>query len=279
MKSKEFISPEVENKSVEELTRQLFEANLELTRLQKERETMLANISHDLRAPITAIRGAIDLLLSSGSDSKTAPSPEDMLKTAKLIDRRTATLEDLINDMYYLFSVNDRSRELSLEEIDAGPFLEEYFFDETTDPRYDNFDMQLCVPEDLHCKINIDVQKVIRVLDNLLTNAAKYAGAGCSISLGASYDRPAGKLSITLSDTGRGIAPEDVERIFLRTFRVSDARTPESSENSQGRAGHAGSGLGLSIAKAIIERHGGDIRCESCPGKGTSFIITLDAHD
>ena len=263
MKNKEFVSPSLENAKIEELTKQLMEANLKLSELQKEREMMLANISHDLRAPITAIRGAIDLA-NSGAEL----TEDDFKKTIALVDRRTKTLEDLINDMYYLFCVEDKARPMEFEKLKLGPFLEEYFYDAIVDKRYDDFDMKLDVPEDLSCDIKADTQKFLRVLDNLMTNAAKYSKdtKDPSITLSA-YTEGSDKVIITVSDTGNGIPKEAIPNLFTRTYTVSDARTPE------GKA--SGSGLGLAIAKAIVERHGGKIRCESEIGKGTKFIITL----
>ena len=265
--SKEFQSPNLESKNVEELTTQLMDAHIKLQALQKEREMMLANISHDLRAPITAIRSAVDLALSTDELSK-----DDIHKTLNLIDKRTAVLEDLINDMYYLFCVEDVSRPLNTEPVDACTFLEEYFYDASIDSRYDAFNMQLDVPTDLECTINIDPSKMVRVLDNLMTNSAKYAGEKTSyIRLSATINKcnhscPDCQLIISVSDDGCGIAPEALPHIFTRTYTVSNARTPGAS---------SGSGLGLSIAKAIVERHGGTISVESSFGKGTTFAVSL----
>ena len=265
--SKEFQSPNLESKNVEELTAQLMDAHIKLQTLQKEREMMLANISHDLRAPITAIRSAVYLALSTD-----ALSGEDIHKTLNLIDKRTAVLEDLINDMYYLFCVEDISRPLNTEPVDACAFLEEYFYDSSIDSRYDAFDMQLDVPTTLSCTINIEPQKMVRVLDNLMTNSAKYAGEKASfIRLSArltpnNKSKANNQLTISVSDNGCGIAPEALPHIFTRTYTVSNARTPGAS---------SGSGLGLSIAKAIVERHGGNISVESTLGKGTTFTVSL----
>ena len=265
--SKEFQSPNLESKNVEELTAQLMDAHIKLQALQKEREMMLANISHDLRAPITAIRSAVDLALSTNELSK-----DDIHKTLNLIDKRTAVLEDLINDMYYLFCVEDVSRPLNTEPVDACAFLEEYFYDAIIDSRYDVFDMQLDVPTDLNCTINIEPQKMVRVLDNLMTNSAKYAGEKASyIRLSATLHKDNSSCSccqlvISVSDDGCGIAPEALPHIFTRTYTVSNARTPGSV---------SGSGLGLSIARAIVERHGGTICAESTLGKGTTFTVSL----
>lgn len=274
--SKAFQSPNLETKSVEELTSELLEAHSKLQALQKEREMMLANISHDLRSPITAIRSAVDLALSSEN-----LSPSETNKILSLIDRRTASLEDLINDMYFLFSVEDASRNLNLISLDACTFLEEYYYDAIIDSRYDRFDMQLDVANDLNCTINIEPQKIVRVLDNLMTNAAKYAGEKATfIRLSAhicesspknntknnGFSTSGSQLIISVSDNGNGIAPEALPHIFTRTYTVSNARTPGES---------SGSGLGLSIARAIVERHNGTISAESTLGEGTTFTVSL----
>ncbi|MBO4921476.1 MAG: HAMP domain-containing histidine kinase [Lachnospiraceae bacterium] len=275
--SKAFQSPNLETKSVEELTSELLEAHSRLRTLQKEREMMLANISHDLRAPITAIRSAIDLALTSDN-----LSIDESRKLFSLIDRRTSSLEELINDMYYLFNVEDEARPLKIQSVDACTFLEEYYYDAIIDSRYDRFDMLLDVPADLNCVINIEPQKIVRVLDNLLTNAAKYAGEKATyIRLSAHIYKPSSKnnvenpsvfspssaqLIISVSDNGNGIAPEALPHIFTRTYTVSNARTPGET---------SGSGLGLSIARAIVERHGGTINAESTLGQGTTFTVSL----
>ena len=262
--SREYRSPNLESKSVEELTIQLMEAHEKLSAMTKEREMMLANISHDLRAPLTAIRSAVDLALSDAD-----LSPSEFRKTLSLIDRRTSTLEDLINDMYYLFCVEDTSHPLNTIQADACTFLEEYYYDAVIDSRYDRFDMQLDVPSDLKCTVSIDPQKMVRVLDNLMTNAARYAGEKATyIRLGAriSDTGEAKTLNISVADNGCGIAPEALPHIFSRTYTVSDARTPGKT---------SGSGLGLSIAKAIVERHGGSIDVRSKWGEGTEFTVTL----
>lgn len=261
-----FESPVVESDTIEALSLKLLKATDELTKKnealsksERARKEMLSNISHDLRAPITAIRSSIDLLMSMDEVSR-----EDLNSALGLIDRRVSTLENLIQDMYYLFCIEDEARELELETVDAAMFLENYFFDATIDSRYDSHDMQLDVPEDLKCNITIDVHKMVRVLDNLFTNAAKYSGEGSTITLGAALVDD--YIDITVRDNGVGIAPEAVEHIFERTYTVSSARTPGVE---------AGSGLGLAIVKAVVERLGGIVRCESTVGSGTCFTIRL----
>lgn len=255
-----FETPSIENKTIEELSLKLLELNEQLVKEQKERSEMLSNISHDLRAPLTAIRSAIDLLRSGQNLSR-----EDYDFSLNLIDRRTKTLESLIGDMYYLFCVEDTSKELDLTQVEALPFLEEYYLDCEADSRYSSKKLRFDVPDELNCLINIDIQKMIRVLDNLMTNACKYSKEGASITIHAEHSL-SGRLDISIIDTGIGIPKESIPHIFNRTYTVSSARTPESA---------SGSGLGLSIVKAIIERMNGTVSCQSTEGIGSTFTISL----
>lgn len=271
IKKNSFETPSVESETIETLTERLLavttklsESNMALAKLQKEREEMLSNISHDLRAPITAIRSAIDYVNSSNSISE-----EDLRSSLALIDRRTKTLENLIQDMYYLFCIEDSSRSLEFEEVPALPFIEEYFYDATIDSRYDTHDMNLDLDDQSDSMIRIDIQKIIRVLDNLMTNAAKYTQEDSQITLEAHIikdEKDTEFLSVSVSDNGPGIPEESLPSIFNRTYTVSSARTPESQ---------TGSGLGLAIVKAIVEKHGGTIKCESEYGNGCKFTFTI----
>lgn len=261
MEKNQFQIPSIESQTIEKLTAQLLTANTELQKMQMQRSEMLANISHDLRAPITAIRSAVDVLLSSPELSK-----EDLDSTLQIIDRRTKTLENMIQDMYYLFCVEDTSRDLDFTQLSASAILEEYFYDAIVDTRYDNHNMQLDLPDDLSCNIRVDIQKLIRVLDNLFTNAAKYTPAGSSITLKAREEGH--RLVISVIDTGDGIPAEEVGKLFQRTYTASKARTP---------GGANGSGLGLAIVKAIVERFGGTVWCESKEGAGSTFFVSLPA--
>ena len=268
MKKNTFASPAIESQSIEELSKQLLEtttqlyaANEQLQKEQAQKREMLANISHDLRAPITAIRSSIDYLTSGQTLSK-----EELDSSLQLIHRRTLTLENLIQDMYFLFCVEDTSHAMEFEEVDAAPFFETYFFDAICDTKFDDKNMSLDIPADLNCKLSIDIQKIIRVLDNLFNNAAKYSPAGADITLKVEPDANSDFLSVSVIDTGYGIPADAVEHVFSRTYTGSSARTPNSA---------TGSGLGLAIVKAIVERHGGSVGCESEEGKGSRFRFTL----
>ena len=247
------------SKKLLEVTEQLQQTNRSLQKVQQERSDMLANLSHDLRAPVTAIRGAVDYLLADENCSK-----EEMTSVLQMIDRRTKVLENLIHDMYDLFCVEGSQQSFQLQDIAAAPFLEEYFYSSVLDSRYDGRDMVLDLPENLTCTISIDAEKIVRVLDNLMTNAAKYSPAGSPITLKARQEGE--QLSVSVIDKGMGIPEDSLQKVFSRTYTVSSARTPGSV---------TGSGLGLSIARAIAEKHLGTLSCESVLHEGSTFTLTL----
>ena len=112
--------------------------------------------------------------------------------------------------------------------------------------------------------VMIDGAKMIRVLDNLFTNARKYSDAGSVIALGAG--KKDGEVFFYVQDNGRGIPEELIPYVFDRTFRVSKDRSPK---------GEPSNGLGLAIAKSIVNGHGGRIECKSTFGKGSKFIVYL----
>lgn len=266
MKKSHFSQPSIESKTITELTKKLLEtteqlqsANEELLRLQKERREMLANLSHDLRAPLTAIRNTAEYLLSQPSLTR-----EELDASLTLIDRRSQTLESLFQDMDYLFRLEGGGSTFSFETVDAAPFFEEYYVQLVTDDSYSPHPISLDMKPDLNCRISVDSQRIIRVLDNLFTNAAKYSPSGAPIVL--QVCRQEEFLSVSVKDQGIGIPEDALDKVFNRTYTVSSSRTPNSS---------TGSGLGLSIVKTIVEGHRGIVSCDSTPGKGSTFSFSI----
>lgn len=260
-----FEKPEL---TVEELSIALFQANQKLDHLNKrlivqeqERSEFYANISHDLRAPMAAINSSVEYLLSQDLWDE-----EEVRSVLHLIQTRSGFLQQMINDIFTLSSINSPSKPLQTEEVDIAMFLEEYFYDCAADAKYNSRVLRLQVPIELECIVAIDPNLMLRVLDNLFTNALKYSTNGANIILSAEITLEK-KLRITVSDTGIGIAKENLEKIFERSFMVSEARTPGSQ---------AGSGFGLAIAQSIIHKHGGKIWCESTLNEGSNFIIELN---
>lgn len=261
---RKFEQPSVDSSTVEQLSKKLLEANAKLKEAELERKLMLENISHDLRAPLTAIRSAIDYLKAKDEKEGLEKSAEELTDMLKLIDNRAQTLEVLVSDLYFLTSIESGRDELKLQKIPISQFLEEYFFAAQIDDRYEKRNLLLEIPEDDETLVSVDIGKMSRVLDNLFTNARKYSEDGADIALGMKKENDV--VVFYVRDTGKGIPKEALERIFERTYRVSTARTP---------SGESSSGLGLSIVKSIVKQHGGRVFCDSIEGEGSCFYVEL----
>lgn len=260
MQKNVFTQPEISQ--VKDLTLKLAKANKQLSNEHKIRNQMLANISHDLRAPMTAIRNAVDYL--NTFEGEEMPSSEEFHSIVAMLDRRSTVLENLIQDLFYLTSLDNPSHRYSFERVNMKNFLKEYYIYLLEDSRFKTRKLEYLIGYDLEAFCSIDIDTFTRTLDNLFINAFKYSNEGDSIKLDAYIKRR--KLVICIEDTGIGIAKEDVAKIFDRSYTVSNARTPESV---------TGSGLGLAIVKSIIEHHKGKVYCESELGVGSKFFIEL----
>lgn len=263
MSKKQFEAPSL---TVEELTAELYlskkdlkKANDMLVEQEKSRTELFANLSHDLRSPITALRNSVDYLLTLDDYTK-----EELLPILTMMQRRILTLENLIDNLFLLTTLENTAIPFCFEQIGIGMFLEDYFFNCEADKKFCDRELILDVPMDLDAVLSIDSAQFLRVLDNLFSNALKYSEDGASITLSASQNEAS--VAICVSDTGIGMTAEQCERVFDRSYMASPARTPSAK---------TGCGLGLSIVKTIVERHGGTITCESTLGKGSTFIIRL----
>ena len=245
----------------------LFQANMELSlanekmnRQEKERMELFRNLSHDLRAPMTALASSIGLMRE-----KKDMDEKERDELLELMSRRLKNLNAMLDEIFLLGKMENPEQRLELEEIDAAALLEEFFFSCEADVKYEERELKLELPEDMQCMVRVDPQKMVRVLDNLFTNALRYSKTGDEILLSAKITECGRKLEIMVKDTGIGILPEDLPHVFERSYRADRSRTP----------GDGGHGLGLAIAKSIMDRHGGRIWCVSKVGQGSSFFLEL----
>ncbi len=264
MEKKKYTKPKTITR--EELERALLEANDELSRANeklnrqsRERTELFRNLSHDLRAPMTALVSTVGLLRE-----KKNMGEEEYMELLDLMDRRLKNLNAIMDEIFLLGQMENPELQLKLERIDASVLLEEFYYSCEADIKYAERKLELSLPDELHCMICVDPQKIVRVLDNLFTNALRYSQIGDAITLEAK-EAEKGKLRISVKDTGMGISAEDLQHIFERSYRADRSRTP----------GDGGHGLGLAIAKSIVERHDGRIWCESELNKGSSFYLEL----
>lgn len=243
--------------------RQLEEANRSLRDSEAARVEMFANISHDLRAPLTAIRGALDRLLYAENLDE-----EDRQSMAAIMDRRVSALEHLVGELYYSVVIEQPNFSLNLMALPVAPFLEEWFITHQYGGGCDCRELRLEISRDFEAVVEIDPDRMVRVLDNLMENALRFSRNGDTITLGCRMVEPGSLVEIYLSDTGSGIHPDAIPHIFERTYMGAHSRTP---------GGNTGSGLGLFIAKTIVDKHGGVIWCKSEPKRGSTFFIRIPA--
>ena len=237
---------------------ELSKANEKLNQQERERQELFRNLSHDLRAPMTALVSTIGLLRE-----KMDMDEEEYQELLDLMSRRLKNLSSMVDEIFLLGRMENPEQRLQLETIDAAAMLEEFFFSCAADVKYSERSLDLQLADDFSCMIRVDPDKMIRVLDNLFTNALRYSKKGDEIVLSASVEDK--KLRICVRDTGLGILPEDMPHIFERSYRADRSRTP----------GDGGHGLGLAIAKSIVEKHGGTIWATSVPNVGSSFFLEI----
>ena len=241
-----------------QFTEELRRVNDDLTHLDELKSDFLATMSHELRTPLTSIIGYSDMILSGMTgelNEKQSNFIESILKNGE-------TLLNLINDILDLTKIEAGRLELNIEPVDLRAALLSVL--PVVKPRAADKRIKIStfLPTDLP-PVAADAAKFGQILLNLLTNAIKYTHENGSVSVEA---RPQGDMvEIWVTDTGIGIASEDIERIFQRFTQIDS-----SASRSQG-----GTGLGLAITRELVELHGGQIRVQSKLGKGSSFIFTM----
>jgi signal transduction histidine kinase len=221
------------------------------------RRQMLADISHELRTPLTTMRGYLDTL-----DMPEIVLDED--KRRRYVDtarRETIRLERIVSDLLELARFENgvaaiAPRVVAVERVLSG--VARRFERDAADA---NVTIRTHV-DPVADQIVADPDRLDQAISNLVANALRHTPSGGTIDLDATVAD--GGCRITVVDSGRGIAPDHIPHVFERFYKVDASRT----------SGLAGSGLGLSIVKAIVERHGGTVSVTSQPGR-TAFAITL----
>ena len=229
----------------------------ELRQQEEMRRELVANIAHDLITPLTAIQGLSEALADDViSESKARQ------ETALLIGREVQRLRRLVGDMQQMTSLEAGYIQLDLAPLNLHALVDEMLA--VIGPECEQAGISVRNEIALEMPpVLADSDRVTQVLLNLLDNARHHTPAGGTVTIGA---RAEGKeLTMWINDTGTGIDAADLPHIFDRFYRADRARSGSTG----------GSGLGLSIVKAIITAHGGTIHAESAPDQGTSILFTL----
>lgn len=242
----------------------------EFEKLGRMKRDFISVINHELRTPLTSIVGSLSLL-AAGAVGELPPKAQKLVDMA---ERNTNRLGRLINDILDLDKIESNSLQLRLQHRDARELLEEAvaFNNQAALARGLELRLDMRVPDGEPLPLHTDPDRFQQIMGNLLSNAIKFSSPGDPITVSA--QKEGGLLRVAVRDWGPGIADEFRSRIFQR---FSQAEKPETRSTE-------GSGLGLSIAKALVEKMNGTIDFESAPMRGTKFFFHLpmiesDTHD
>ncbi|TCS96740.1 two-component system histidine kinase PnpS [Hazenella coriacea] len=225
-----------------------------IRRLEQLRKDFVANVSHELKTPITSIRGFSETLLDGALND-----PDTCREFLKIIHEESLRLQRLIGDILDLSGIESKQLQVKKELISINSLVS--FVVKTLEDQIKSkqLTLQVDIPESF--TIEADPDRFRQIFLNLLTNAMTYTPAGGSICLSIKNEKDFWTLQV--SDTGIGIPEADLPRIFERFYRVDKARSRNSG----------GTGLGLAIVKHLVEGHQGTIDVESRIGKGTTFTL------
>ena len=225
--------------------------------IEQSKDELITNVSHDIRTPLTSIIGYLGLLKNGAVTSQ-----EDMLKYINIAYDKAEQMKSLANDLFEYTALKSTKTKLNVTPINIKGMMEQVAagFELEAEKKGIAFSVK-ARPDDLI--VNADVEKLVRVYNNLISNALKYAAGASRINLVANLINHE-QVELRVENNGEPIPKDKLKKIFDRFYRV------ESSRNTK----TGGTGLGLSIVQGGVELHGGTIRCESNKD-WTSFIILL----
>ena len=225
-------------------------------KLEAMRRDFVANVSHELKTPLTAIRGCAETLLNGALEDK-----EHGPGFARSICEQAVRLDNLVDDLLKISYAESGQAPLEKSPVGLKALVDDTAGGLSAILAKKKISLLNLVPPEF--ELNADRDKLAQVLINLLDNAAKYNREGGEIKISASAE--GGGVKVSVEDTGPGITAEHLPRIFERFYRVDKARSRELG----------GTGLGLSIVKHLVELHGGAVGVESAAGRGSKFWFTL----
>ena len=225
-------------------------------RYEQLRREFVANVSHELKSPLTSIRGLTETLQGGALED-----PSANRRFVQLIDEYADRLSRLIEDLLALSQIESQAVPLALATVPLKPLAESVLASLQPAIAQRRLSVSVNVPEGF--AVRADADRLRQVLFNLLDNAVKYNRDDGSLRVSAI--RSDGTATVAVADSGIGIPPDDLPRVFERFYRVDKARSREPG----------GTGLGLSIVKHLVEAHGGRVFVESSLGGGSTFSFTL----
>jgi signal transduction histidine kinase len=248
--------------SFNQMAQRLQEAAGQKAMLEQSRRDLIAWASHDLRTPLASLQLVIDALVDGVADDP--QTQQRYLRTAQI---EIANLKELINDLFELSQLESGHIDLKLQRTSLSDLLSDTLSAMRAMAERRGVRLDGHVSSDID-PVRMDPEKIQRVLYNLLSNAIRHTPGGGEVLLMA--ETIPGGVRVTVRDSGEGISSEDLPHVFERFYRSEQARTRDQD-------GERGAGLGLAIARGLIEAHRGTIEVESQPGQGARFTFTIPA--
>ena len=233
--------------------REQFDTLKEIDRVRRE---LISNVSHDLRTPLSSMHGYVDTLLIKNETL----DPEERRRYLEITRRHTLRLAKLVGDLFELSKLESAQVQPELERFSLAELLHDVAQEFELQAREKGVSIKVDTPGD-SATVQADIGLMQRVLENLLRNALKHTPRDGHITI--KLDPRADHVAVSVTDTGCGIRPEDIEHIFDRFYRAETNATGGSS------------GLGLAIVKRILDLHGSRITVESTVDQGTVFAFDL----
>jgi len=226
----------------------------DLEHMEKLRQNMVADVAHELRTPLSNIRGYLEAI----RDGVIKPDK----KTIRSLNEEAVLLSRLVDDLQELALAEAGELKLVYQTEDISKLVSQTVASIQAQAKAKGLVVSTSLPDGLP-PVNIDYHRISQVLRNLLENAVAHTAKGGTITVAAKQQEKWVEVSVT--DTGEGIPAEDLPNIFERFYRVDKSRTRATG----------GSGLGLTIAKRLVEAHGGKIKVQSEMRKGSCFTFTI----
>jgi two-component system phosphate regulon sensor histidine kinase PhoR len=228
----------------------------QLERLERVRREFFANLSHELRTPLTAILAYSETLLDGAIDDR-----ENNLRFIEKVYKHAARMGELISDISDLSAIESGKVKLAVGPVRLRSVVTEVFA-LTESRRGDcNVSLSVSIPENMY--VLADQTRLEQILYNLIDNAVKFNSPGGSVAVTA--EEKGGRVAVHVEDTGVGIPPSDLPRVFERLYRADKSRSRRTE----------GTGLGLAIVKHLVQAHGGEVMARSEVGRGSRFTFTL----
>ena len=252
----------------------------EIDRMKSE---FISIVGHELRTPLTSMKNAVDIILTE----KAGAINENQKRFLSMADRNIVRLSCIINDLLDVSKIEAGAIKIELRPLDLGAPLDMAIASLTSKAREKAISIYKEIPSDLLHAYG-DSNKIEQIFINLLDNAIKFTPEGGEIRVTAelilesgpqiselkeeekqsAIQNPQSAIEVSVADTGIGISPDKLEKLFVRFYQVEESLTRETR----------GTGLGLSIVKGLVEAHGGEIWVESEMGKGSKFTFTLPIY-